>query len=109
MKQMGLIILIFGILVLGGGIMGYQTVGSLGSLIGGSLSGALLILNSYWIFKGKESAVYVSLLLTFILDGFFTYRFLRYQKFFPAGIMTILSVIVIFLLVQGIRRTLKKT
>ena len=108
MKKMGIVVLIFGILVLTGGIMGHLKAGSNASLISGGIFGILLIADAIGILKGKMSALYVGVLLSFILDGFFTYRFAATQKFFPAGIMSLMCLAVIFYLVFGVRRMLKK-
>lgn len=85
-------------LVFAGGIMGYLKASSLMSLIFGSLSSGLLfislwgmLLNNKW---GKFSALAISCGLTL----FFGYRFIGSYAFFPAGIMTLLSIITAIIL-----------
>jgi uncharacterized membrane protein (UPF0136 family) len=108
MKKMGWIVFLFGVLVFVGGFMGYLSKKSLPSLMSGIIFGVLLIANSLWIFKNKIAALYTALALSFVLDGFFTFRFVQKQQFFPSGLMSILSLVIIFSIVWEIRGKLKK-
>jgi uncharacterized membrane protein (UPF0136 family) len=109
MKTIGWILLIFGLFVFSGGWMGYITKQSLPSLISGTAFGIFLVVNALWILIKKEKIVplYIALLLTFVLDSFFTYRFFEKQQFFPSGLMSLMSLVPIIFLVRGIRQKLK--
>lgn len=91
MKRAAWITLIYGILVLAGGIMGHIKAASTASLIMGGLFGILLIICSFGIFRNQLFPAYVGMLLTFLLTAFFTYRYLITYAFFPAGIMSLIS------------------
>lgn len=108
MKKTAYIFLIYSILVLIGGYIGHLK-GSQASLIAGSISGALLLANAFWMFKGKINSLYTALMLTFVLDAFFTYRFVKTHAFMPGGMMSLISFGVMFILVTQVSRSLKKT
>ncbi len=104
MKQSGFIVLIYGVLVLIGGIIGHYKAASTASLVSGLVFGALLIATSWMIFKNKLIGIYSALIVSFVLDGFFTYRLVLTHKFFPSGMMSLLSLAVIVYLVFNLKR-----
>lgn len=91
MKGPGIVILLFGLLVLGGGIIGYATAGSMVSLIAGSVFGFMLLASGLAVSRGKKSGFVVAPLLTLILTAFFAYRFVQSGEFMPSGMMALLS------------------
>ena len=103
MKAAAWITLFYGILILIGGIIGHLKAGSAASLIMGLAFGILLILSSFGMFKNRLFPAYVALLLTLILDAFFTYRWLFTFQFMPSGLFAIISLVVLFLLVILLR------
>lgn len=107
MKVTATIVFVYGLLIALGGIMGFVKGGSNASLISGSVFGLALLLSAYFISKGKIAAQYVALVLTFILDGIFTYRFAKTLHFFPAGFLSLASLAVLIVIALKIRRTLK--
>jgi uncharacterized membrane protein (UPF0136 family) len=109
MKNSAIILLIYAILVLVGGLIGHFVKGSQASLIAGLSFGLLLLANAIWMFKGKRASLYSALALIFVLDGFFTYRFAKTHAFFPSGAMSLLSLLLIFVMAMSLSRSLKKT
>ncbi len=105
MKATATIVFIYGSLIALGGIMGHLKGGSLISLILGGSFGVALMLNAYFISRGKALAQYVALLLTFLLDGLFTYRFAKTLHFFPTGFLSLLSLAVLIMLALRIRKS----
>lgn len=91
MQIAGWITLLYGIIILLGGIMGHVKAASKASLIMGLICGALLIGASILIFRKIPMGFLIALILTFALDAFFTYRFFITMKFMPAGLMSIIS------------------
>jgi|GEM_PF-1976233 len=57
--------------------------------------------------KYFKRCVFFSLILTFILDAFFSYRFMTTMKFLPSGLLALLSVGIIIGLVAELRRSSK--
>ena len=100
MKAAAWITLFYGIIILIGGVIGHLKAGSAASLIMGTSFGVLLILSSFGIFRDHLFPAYSALLLTLILDAFFTYRWLFSLKFIPSGLLAVISLIVLFLLVS---------
>lgn len=98
MKLAGWITVIYALLVIGGGIMGYVKAGSTTSVVMGSIFGLLLLLSAFGIIAKMTPAAYLAILLTLILDAIFTYRWLITFKFMPAGLMSIISFVVLIIL-----------
>lgn len=85
------IVLIYSLLILIGGMIGYSQAHSLPSLISGSIFGFLLLLCSIGMFKKSVLAYTLSLALSAMLTLFFFYRFIITMKLMPAGMMAIIS------------------
>lgn len=108
MKPAAWVVLFYGIITLVGGIMGHLKSMSTASLITGGIFGILLILSSIGMFKNKLFSAYFAILLTLVLDAFFTYRFFLTYKFFPAGFMCLLSLAVLIVMLNLLNKQLKK-
>ena len=91
MRAPGIVILIYGLLVLGGGIVGYTTSGSMASLIAGGTFGLLLLASGLGVLRGKDMGFLIAPLLTLLLTAFFGYRFVASGEFTPSGLMAALS------------------
>ena len=95
--------IVYGALLIVGGIMGYTKAGSKPSLIMGSLSGLLAILLSFWGLKGHDLP---SLFLlggeAIVLSAFFYMRYANSKKFMPAGMMTVVSAVSLLMFTVGI-------
>lgn len=100
------VVLIYGLFILIGGIMGHRS-GSTASLVMGTFFGALLIIASLGMFKRRKWGVYGALILTLILDGFFTYRYFLSLKFMPPGMLAVVSLGVMILLIAHLRKNSK--
>jgi uncharacterized membrane protein (UPF0136 family) len=85
--------IIFGILTIAGGIVGYVKAGSVVSIIAGSVSGILLLL-AVWLLPDHQAAgLIVGLVVSLLLAGQFVPKFFKTYKVMPAGLMSVLSVI----------------
>jgi uncharacterized membrane protein (UPF0136 family) len=83
-----LISLIYGVMLILGGVMGFLKAHSKMSLITGAVSGLIVLLSCK--INSKSSYLYVSA-ISLVLAGFFSYRFAHSHAFMPAGLMLILS------------------
>ncbi len=91
--------IIFGLISIAGGVMGYTKAGSTASLIAGGLSGLILVAAGFLLpgqpVAGLALGGFVSLLLAIQ----FLPKFISAGKMMPAGLMSILSVLGVILAV----------
>jgi uncharacterized membrane protein (UPF0136 family) len=90
---------VYGSLVLAGGIVGYRKAQSRASLLAGLISEALLLLAAILIFFGYPLGSKLAMAVAALLLVFFAMRWLKGRKFMPAGLMVLSSAIALALLV----------
>lgn len=93
-----IIIWIYGGLVLAGGIMGWAKARSLPSLIAGVVFGALLIWTGFLLKNTTALGGILAFALPALLAVVMGKRYAQTKKFMPAGLMVILSLVVVLLL-----------
>jgi uncharacterized membrane protein (UPF0136 family) len=93
--------LVFGLLTIAGGIMGYLKAGSIVSVIAGAISGVLLIIAGWILPTQRELGLGLALFTSAVLAGQFIPRFLRTRRLVPAGLMSVLSVIGIIIAIAA--------
>lgn len=108
MKTAGWITFFYGLFIFVGGLIGYLKAESIISLIMGILFGVLLIICSIGMLKDRLFPAYMGILLTLILDAFFTYRFMMTYTFMPSGLMCVVSLVVLVIIALLIRTHLNK-
>ena len=106
--KLAAVIAAYALLILIGGGIGYWKAGSMGSLIMGITCGSALLLSAFYLAKGRTQILYFVLFLTFCLDAFFTYRFAKTLHFVPAGLMSLLSLVVLIVIAMHMRASAKK-
>ena len=85
--------IVFGILTIAGGIVGYVKAGSVVSIIAGSISG-LLLLVAAWLMPDRQAAgLIIALVVSVLLAGQFVPKFFSTHRVMPAGLMSLLSVL----------------
>ena len=94
--------LVYGALVLLGGLFGYLKARSKPSLIMGGLFGIALIGVGIAGHLGWTLAPAITALLAGVLLAFFGSRFLRKKKFMPAGFLAALSLVALLVEVAAI-------
>ena len=97
MKASGIVILLFGLLVLGGGIVGYNTAEGMAFLISAATYGFLLLASVLGALRGKIMGFLIAPFLTVLLTAFFGYRLVRSGEFIPSGLMTVLGLVAVIL------------
>lgn len=107
-KLAGWILLIYGFLVILGGVLGHLKTDSGASLITGGIFGLSLVFASFGTMNNRLLSTYFSLILVIVLDAFFTYRWLLTFQFFPSGLMALITLFVLVSLVGLLRKNLKK-
>jgi uncharacterized membrane protein (UPF0136 family) len=84
--------LIFAILTLVGGIMGFVKAKSSASLIAGGVSGALLVVASVMLPHRPVVAYVIGLTVSVLLTGKFLPDYIHKKAIVPGGLMALLSI-----------------
>jgi uncharacterized membrane protein (UPF0136 family) len=84
-------ILVYGVIMILGGIMGYVKVGSKASLLSGVGMGLALLASSYGVWHEKREALIASVVIAALLVALFAMRLVKTKRFMPAGVLAILS------------------
>ncbi len=93
MKIRGYLVILYGILLVVGGFMGYLKAGSIYSAVAGGITGIISIILGVGMLKECVKSLLFARILTGALSAFFLYRFLLTYAFMPAGMMCIISLI----------------
>ena len=85
--------IVFGLLPLAGGIMGYVKTRSIPSLVAGVICALLLLVAAFLMSGSLNACLVIGLLASISLAGKFVPDALHKKAFFPGGLMAVLSVI----------------
>jgi uncharacterized membrane protein (UPF0136 family) len=85
--------IVFGLLTIVGGVIGYAKAGSTASIIAGSISGILLLGAAYLLSDHSAAGLAVAAVISILLAGRFLPIFFKTGQVMPAGLMSVLSVI----------------
>src|SRR5437762_14051605 len=97
--------IVFGVLTIAGGVVGYIKAGSVASIIAGSITGVLLLVAAFLLPEHRAVGLATALIISLLLAAQFTPKFLRTGRVMPAGTMSVLSVIgIIAALVAWIKK-----
>jgi uncharacterized membrane protein (UPF0136 family) len=97
--------IIFGLLTIVGGVIGYVKAGSTASIIAGAISGIALIAAAYLLPGNLAVGLAIAGVVSILLAVRFIPAFMRTGKMMPAGLMAALSVIgVIVAIVAWIKK-----
>ena len=97
--------LIFGLLTIAGGVMGYVKAGSTASIIAGSIGGVLLLVAAFLLPNQLVPALTIGVVVSLLLAGRFVPAFFRSNKLMPDGIMALLSLLaIVFAIVAWMRK-----
>ncbi len=97
--------ILFGILTIAGGVIGYVKAGSTASIIAGSISGVLLLVAAFLLPGKALVGLTIALVVSLLLAGRFVPAFLRSGKIMPDAIMALLSLLgIVVAIVAWIRK-----
>ena len=85
--------IVFGLLTIVGGVIGYVKAGSTISIIAGSVSGILLIVAAYLLSGNLALGLALAGIISILLAGKFIPAFIKTGQAMPAGLMSVLSAI----------------
>jgi uncharacterized membrane protein (UPF0136 family) len=95
--NMTAVFVIYGILMLAGGIFGFVKAGSKASLVMGIISGILIFAGAALLGPAYTTGRAILTFTSFILSGVFGIRLFKTRKFMPSGMLLILSLVASFL------------
>jgi uncharacterized membrane protein (UPF0136 family) len=99
-------LLVFALLTIAGGVMGFIKAKSNASLVAGGISGSLLLAAGYLLGTASARAgVILGIVVCLALAGRFVPSFLKTKKPMPAGMMAALSVVGVALMVILLMQT----
>jgi uncharacterized membrane protein (UPF0136 family) len=97
--------IVFGLLTIAGGIMGYVKAGSTISLIAGAISGVLLLVAAFLLPAHLVAGLVLGGVISLLLAAQFLPAFVRTGKMMPAGIMSLLSILgIVFAIAAWVRK-----
>ena len=97
--------IIFGLLTIVGGVIGYVKAGSTASLVAGAISGIALLVAAFLLPGNVALGLIIAGVVSLLLAGRFIPNFMQTGKIMPAGLMAILSAIgVIMAIVAWIKK-----
>lgn len=99
MRTIALYEMLFGILTIIGGIVGYTSTGYWEPLVAGLVAGVILISGALQMQKGARSGIFTTLFVTLLLLAYAIYRMIIDGTFMPGGVMIIVSAISLLLLI----------
>jgi uncharacterized membrane protein (UPF0136 family) len=85
--------IVFGLLTIVGGVMGFVKASSTASLVAGSISGILLLVAAFLLPNNVAIGLALAAVVSIALAGRFVPAFIKTGQAMPAGLMSVLSVI----------------
>jgi uncharacterized membrane protein (UPF0136 family) len=104
MRYEALALILYGLLVVGGGILGYRRAGSRASLAGGYRAGAAIVIASVLALSGARAGFWLDLIFAGALAIFFAYRLVKTRKAMPGAPMIVLSLAAVLVCLWALRR-----
>ncbi len=96
-------LVIYGVLVIAGGVMGYAKAASTPSLISGIIFGAAAVAAGLSAFRAPGPGLTAGLAASLFVGMFFLFRFLHTRAMMPAGVTLALSAVVAVLTFLALR------
>ncbi|MGF1458850.1 MAG: TMEM14 family protein [Leptolyngbyaceae cyanobacterium] len=101
MSPAAIMTLIYAVLSIVGGVIGYQQAGSKASMISGIATGVLLIVAGIAILQAQTWGGVLAIAVTLLLVIVFCVRLLKTRRFFPAGLMIAVGIGTLIALFQS--------
>jgi uncharacterized membrane protein (UPF0136 family) len=104
MEQTAIEVLVYGAIMILGGIAGYVKVGSKASLLSGVGMGLALLACGYGVWRGSEHSLVVAEVIALLLVVLFAVRYAKSRRFMPAGMLAILSLVAVIMFGMALRK-----
>src|SRR5262249_21749912 len=86
-------LVVFGVLTIAGGIVGFVKAKSRASIIAGSIAGLLLLASGHLVGVGERIGLILGFVVSFALTARFAMVFRTSRKLMPAGLMAALGIL----------------
>jgi uncharacterized membrane protein (UPF0136 family) len=96
------VVLVYGFLLIAGGLIGFLKAQSKASLIAGGVSGILILICGFLMLSALAWATYLAIVITFLLTVVFAMRFAKTRSFMPSGMMLVLNEITFIILILSL-------
>jgi uncharacterized membrane protein (UPF0136 family) len=97
--------IVFGLLTIAGGVIGYVKAGSTISFISGSISGLLLLVAAFLLPGNPFAGLALGGIVSLLLVGYFLPTLFHTGKMMPAGMMSLLSILsMVFVIAAWVRK-----
>ena len=97
--------IVFGLLTIAGGVVGYVKAGSVPSIIAGSITGVLVLVAAFIMPEHRVAGLATALIVSLLLSAYFVRKYLSTGALMPAGMMSVLSIIgIIAAIVAWVKR-----
>lgn len=93
-----IVLVLYALFMLSGGIMGFKAAGSKASLYSGSVSAILLLLALVISWSAPVHGLWLGAILTILLCCTFAARLAKTARFMPSGMLLVVSVLALILL-----------
>lgn len=107
MKISAWIVLMYALIILVGGMIGFKQAHSYPSLIAGLTASCLLFICGGAMLRGSNLAFSLAMAITLALTLFFAYRYTLTHKFMPAGIMSLVSALTLVIVLAQRKKKAK--
>ncbi len=87
------VLLVYALLMLVGGVIGYRAAGSRASLIAGAVSSAALLAAWAWSRSNPAVGFLAAAVVALALAGVFSLRLVKTGHFMPSGALLLLSIV----------------
>ena len=95
-----IILAVYGVLMLGGGLMGYAKAGSKMSLIMGTVSAIVIFVGLYLSKANMKMGYGLISAMSVLLVGTFIVRLVKTGSFMPSGMLVILSIVAVIVSIK---------
>lgn len=93
-----IVLLVYAVLMLAGGVIGYRAAGSKASLIAGAVSGAVLFGAYAWSRSSPQRGFALAAVVALLLAINFGMRFAKSGNFMPPGMLMTVSIVALVVL-----------
>lgn len=104
MENTAIEVWVYGVIMILGGIAGFVRVGSRASLISGVGFGLVLLVSGFGVWRGSQTCLVAAVVIALLLVVLFAMRYAKKQRFMPAGMLAILSLVAAVMFALALHR-----